>query len=107
MKTNTLSALALVLLLSFPCLADTGNTPDSYCKDPASWQPWHELLSKHPEDDAVHALYATRRGLCGMVESGQIDMDRATRIFERIRESLIDRYREQEEEGRQGGKRAM
>ena len=61
--------------------ADTGNTPDNYCKDPASWQQWQELLLKHPEDDAIHALYATRRGLCTMVESGQIDMDRATRIL--------------------------
>jgi hypothetical protein len=31
-----------------------------------------------------------------MVESGQIDMDRATRIFERMRDLLIDRFRAQE-----------
>lgn len=42
-----------------------------------------------------------------MVESGQIDMDRATRIFERMRESLIERYREMEGMEKEVGKQAM
>ena len=56
---------------------------------------WNELLAKYPQDDAICALYATRRGLCTMVESRMIDLDRATRIFEDIRESLVGNYRDQ------------
>lgn len=75
---------------------DTSKVPNNYFKDNPSWQLWHELLDKYPQDDAIHALYATRRGLCTMVESGQIDLDRASRIFESMRKSLVDRYREYE-----------
>lgn len=46
---------------------------NNYCKDETNWQQWYELLAKHPQDDAIHALYATRRGLCSMVESSQIE----------------------------------
>ncbi|MDD2464144.1 MAG: hypothetical protein PHI97_09110 [Desulfobulbus sp.] len=46
---------------------------NNYCKDETNWQQWYELLAKHPQDDAIRALYATRRGLCSMVESSQIE----------------------------------
>jgi len=106
MKTTILPTIALILSLSSPCAADTNNEPENYCKDQASWQQWHELLEKHPQDDALYALYASRRGLCSMVESGRIDLDRATRIFERMHESVI-RYREQEGLEQEKGKQAM
>lgn len=107
MKAIIISIIGLILLVSTTSLADTGNEPDNYCKDAVSWQQWHELLEKHPQDDALHALYAMRLGLCSMVESGKIDMDRSTRIFEKMRETLVDRYREQEEMEREKGKQAM
>jgi len=107
MKSNIILIIALILCLSIPCAADTSKDSNNYCKDETSWQQWHELLAKHPQDDAIHAIYATRRGLCSMVESGKIDLDRATRIFERMRESLIDRYREKEKAEQEGEKRAM
>ena len=99
--------MALILFLSFSGSADTSKEPNNYCRDETSWQQWHALLEKHPQDDAIHALYATRRGLCTMVESGQIDLDRATRIFERMRESLVDRYRENEETEQEGRGQVM
>lgn len=104
MKPFTITVFALILCLSSPCTADVGKEPSNYCKDEESWRQWHDLLEKHPQDDAVHALYATRRGLCSMVESEQIDLDRATRIFERMRESLIERYREKEKMEQKEGK---
>ena len=107
MKAIIISILGLILLLSTPCSADTGKEPDNYCKDTVSWQQWHELLEKNPQDDALHALYAMRLGLCSMVEAGNISLDRATRIFEKMRGSLIDRYREQEEAEQDKGKQAM
>lgn len=102
MKKLTLLIITLIILFWLPSLADTTDKPENYCKDQASWQQWHELLAKHPQDDTIHALYATRRGLCTMVESGKIDLDRATRIFERMRETLIDRYWEGEKMKREG-----
>lgn len=107
MKTTIIPIMALILCLSSPCTADTVKESNNYCKDETSWQQWHELLAKHPQDDAIHALYATRRGLCSMVESGKIDLDRATRIFEKMRDSLVDRYREQEETEQDKEKQAM
>jgi len=107
MKTTIITIIALILCLSSPCTAVTGKESNSYCKDQTSWQQWHELLAKHPQDDAIHALYATRRGLCNMVESGQIEMDRATRIFENMRETLIEQYREREKMKQEGRGQVM
>lgn len=104
MKTVIVAIFALIPFLSPFCFAGTSEEPNNYCQDASSWQQWHDLLEKHPQDDAMHALYATRRGLCTMVESGQIDLDRATRIFERMRESLIERYREKERAEQEGGR---
>ena len=95
MKLYSNCGFFLIFLLSSPCFAGSSEEPVNYCKDPASWKEWNELLKKHPQDDAIHALYATRRGLCTMVESRMIDLDRATRIFEDIRESLVGNYRDQ------------
>ena len=94
MKLYSICGLFLILLSS-PCFAGSNEEPVNYCKDPASWKEWNELLKKHPQDDAIYALYATRRGLCTMVESRMIDLNRATRIFEDIRESLVENYRDQ------------
>ncbi len=97
MKYIILQTVVLILFSFSLCTADTGKEAKNYCKDLASWQQWHELLDKHQQDDGLHALYATRRGLCTMVESGQIDLDRAVRIFEKMRESLIGQYQRQAE----------
>jgi hypothetical protein len=37
-----------------------------------------------------------------MVESGKVDLDRATPIFERMRDSLMERYREKEKVEQEG-----
>lgn len=107
MKTTIIPIIALILCLSTPCTADTGKESNNYCKDQASWQQWHELLAKHPQDDAIHAIYAMRLGLCSMVEAGNINLDRATEIFEKMRGSLVDRYREQEKTEQDKGKQVL
>ena len=96
-----------IFIFSAPCIADSGKEPANYCQDPESWKEWNELLVKHPQDDPIYALYATRLGLCSMVESNTIDLNRATRIFEKMRETLITKYREQEETAPRDGKQAM
>ena len=106
MKSSIIPIIALILCLSSPCTGGTRTDSNNYCKDETSWQQWHELLDKHPQDDAIHALYALRLGLCSMVEAGNINQDRATDIFEKMRESLIERYREKER-AEQGDQQAM
>lgn len=68
----------------------------NYCEDETSWREWHGLIEKHPADDALHALYALRLGLCSMVNSGNITLDRATSIFERMRESIIESQKDRD-----------
>lgn len=105
---NPLSVI-LVLTLAIPCFAANNSDKEqsNYCHDKASWQQWHDLLEKHPQDDAIHALYATRRGLCSMVESHQITLERATHIFEKMRASLVTRYQRQNEASQEGKNESM
>jgi len=56
MKTTFLPAIAMILFHTFPCVADINKEPVNYCKDPASWQQWHELLDKHSQDDAIYGF---------------------------------------------------
>ena len=70
----------------------------NYCHDKESWEQYHDLLSKYPEDDEIYALYALRVGLCTMVEAETISTNRAIDIFERMRETLVQYYRENEEQ---------
>ncbi len=69
----------------------------NYCKDVAGWEEWHGLIEKYPEDDAIHALYATRLGLCSMVEMGNISLERAITIFDNMKESVIDQRKKEAE----------
>jgi hypothetical protein len=70
MKPFIIPIITIALCLSSPCSADVGNESSNYFKDEASRQQCHELLTKHPQDDAIHALHTTRRGLSSMVEYG-------------------------------------
>lgn len=63
-KTTIIPALALILPLSSFCSAVTGKELSNYCQYVPRWQRWYELFEKHPKDDAIHALYALRWGLC-------------------------------------------
>ena len=67
----------------------------NHCHDQASWHEWHQLLENNAEDDRIFGLYAMRRGLCGMVEDGTLDIDRATFIFETAREALRGYWEEE------------
>lgn len=87
-------SISLTALLLFPNSAGC-EAPANYCNDPEAMRQWRALLEKHPHDDAIAALHAMRVGLCAMVESGEMKEARATDIFEKMRESLVERYREQ------------
>lgn len=97
-KTAFFLVLASALLLAGSGWAAEPN----YCRDEDSWAEWHRLLADNPADDGIYGLYALRRGLCGMVESGAIDETRATRIFEAAREELVGKRLEEERLKRSG-----
>lgn len=90
-------ALMLAILLAAPAGAAEKK---NHCHDKASWHEWHKLLAEHAEDDHLFGLYAMRRGLCGMVEAGTIEEDRATRIFEAAREELVGKWIEENKQKR-------
>lgn len=90
-KIISLLFLALLFLPGSAVLAHaTENTSVNYCRDESSWFEWHTLLEKHPNDDSIVYLYALRRGLCSLVESGNIEIGKATSIFEGARQSVMD-----------------
>lgn len=78
-----------ICLFSIPSLSIATDKPDHYCNDPASWQQWEKLLSENPADDGIISLYAFRIGLCTMVKSGQVETDKATKLFEGLRNTVL------------------
>lgn len=61
------------------------------CRDAAEWAQWDALLNKTPNDADVVTLYALRRGLCDMIERGQIEPQAAIELFERAHQAAIGR----------------
>lgn len=90
----------ICMIMAVMCLWGAGVSfaaeKKNYCHDEASWAEWHQLMADNPTDDGVYSLYAMRRGLCGMVESGVIDEARATRLFEAARDALVGKRLEEE-----------
>jgi hypothetical protein len=97
-KAKSIVASLLVLAWLSHAAADEPN----YCHDPEANQHWGKLIEESPGDDILMRLFALRLGLCQLVESGQLDLDRATAIFEQARAgALMERRREEEQERRQ------
>ena len=96
--------LLFIITFCFPCISDSTtdkNKPANYCHEKESWEQYHDLLAKYPDDDQIYSLYALRIGLCTMVEAGTISQNRAVDIFERMRKALI-RYYEENKEPKKG-----
>jgi hypothetical protein len=68
-------------------IAETKN----YCKDPASWKKWNDLIAKYPKDLDVQTLHALRLGLCTKIEHGSITLNDAIDLFDRAQQMVIDK----------------
>ncbi len=79
-----------ILLIPSIVYASGTSSQDNYCDDQASWQQWEELLTDNPTDTGITTLYALRIGLCSMVKSGQIETQRAVKLFEEMRDAVIN-----------------
>ena len=88
MKYISTLILFFLLIPSIVCAFGTSQQ-DNYCDDQASWQQWEELLT-NSTDTGTTTLYALRIGLCSMVKSGQIETQRAVKLFEEMRDAVIN-----------------
>jgi hypothetical protein len=84
---------ALLILALLTAQAEEPN----YCHDPEVNQQWGKLIEEAPGDDILMRLFALRLGLCQLVDAKQLDLDRATEIFEQARRgAAMERRREDE-----------
>jgi len=84
------NGLFLVLIMSFLCIQSVG-AMDKYCHDKESWNEWEALVQKYPGDMDLHSLHALRLGLCAKVSRGDLTVKEATDIFERAKETIIEK----------------
>ena len=84
------TTLFLVLIMSFLSIQSVGAT-DNYCQDQESWDEWEALIQKYPGDLDLHTLHALRIGLCAKVNRGDLSVEEATDIFERAKETIMEK----------------
>ena len=63
----------------------------NYCTDDGSWNEWNDLVSKYPADEDIQILHALRLGLCAKVGRGDISVQQASDIFERVRSIILEK----------------
>lgn len=73
----------------------------NHCLEDAANRRWADLARQHHDSDTWQRLFGLRIGLCAMVARDWIELDRATRIFERERARTL---REMKRKRRQGGR---
>lgn len=79
-----------IVALSASAATAAGNDEDvNNCVKTDSNQEWAAMAREHHENDTWQRLFALRVGLCAMVASKQLEIDRASRIFERQRQAAI------------------
>jgi len=61
----------------------------SHYSNPKAHLEWISLIEKYPDDMPLQALHALRLGLRMKVERGDINLDEATEVFEKIKKSFI------------------
>ena len=62
---------------------------ENQCHDPAVWAKMDALLKQVPNDPLVIRTYALRRGICDLVDEGQISLENGIRIFDIERQRAI------------------
>ena len=61
----------------------------SHYSNPKAHLEWIALIEKYPDDMSLQTLHALRLGLRMKVERGDINLDEATAVFEKIKKSFI------------------
>lgn len=90
------------LILAMPASAE--EAPKNYCHIQSMRDEMDQFLSEAPEDPVVVWLYALRRGLCNMIDRGQIALETGIEVFETEKsKAILERYREEQEVQRKLG----
>ena len=72
--------------------------------NPKAHLEWISLIEKYPDDMPLQALHALRLGLRMKVERGDINLDEATEVFEKIKKSFIKKKEQLENNSKKQGK---
>ena len=82
--------IIIVLMLSSLFVFYTLITKEtSHYSNPKAHLEWIALIEKYPDDMSLQTLHALRLGLRMKVERGDINLDEATAVFEKIKKSFI------------------
>lgn len=82
--------IIIVLMLSSLFVFYTLITKEtSHYDNPKANLGWIALIEKYPDDMPLQTLHALRLGLRMKVERGDINLDEATEVFEKIKKSFI------------------
>lgn len=94
---NKFIKIAFLLFLSFTLFSghSAGSSDEDYCTDSESWKEWDTLVEKYADDDDIQTLHALRLGLCMKVQRGDITSLKATEIFEKARQTIIEKKKSQ------------
>ena len=80
-----------ILILSFLLCSYSLNAEEkNYCEDTDANIQWEVLIQNNPDNIQFHALHALRLGLCFKVDRGDLTVDQATEIFEKMRSTLFN-----------------
>lgn len=93
-RTSILFPLPLVAVILF---AAPAGVVLADCDTHEAQAGWQALLDRHPGDMDLQALYDLRLRLCEQIEQGKIDRQDASERFERARERLLEKWREDNE----------
>lgn len=101
-KYNKERKKGIIIVLTFSCLfvyytLITMGT--NHYKKPNDNLEWVALIEEYPDDMSLQTLHALRLGLSMKVERGDITLDEATEIFEKIKMSYIKAKKEDQLEG--------
>lgn len=69
---------------------------NSYCHDHDEIAKWNKIIDENNKNDTVQALHSLWLGLCAKVEAKELTTNRAQKIFEDAKNSMIKAMEELE-----------
>lgn len=65
------------------------NAADNYCRDQAAWNKIDALLKQFPHDHLVIRAYATRLGICRLIDEKKISLEDGIQMFDVERQRVL------------------
>jgi hypothetical protein len=106
-KLTTLIIMTILFASILHATPDSNSTKkqdpynNKYCHDPAEIERWDNIIKNNVDNDMVQALHSLWLGLCAKVEAKELTANRAQKIFEDAKNSLleiIEKYENKEDE---------